>query len=60
MAIEQVMNESSVMPQAPEAEKVVLGTLLSDSNTLNDVRDVLPVVRGWENPSYWIHMIFIV
>lgn len=43
MAIEQVMNESSVMPQAPEAEKVVLGTLLSDSNTLNDVRDVLPV-----------------
>lgn len=43
MAIEQVMKESSVMPQAPEAEKVVLGTLLSDSNTLNDVRDVLPV-----------------
>lgn len=43
MAIEQVMNESSVMPQAPEAEKVVLGTLLSDSNILNDVRDVLPV-----------------
>lgn len=31
------------MPQAPEAEKVVLGTLLSDSNILNDVRDVLPV-----------------
>ena len=43
MAIDQVMNESSVMPQAPEAEKVVLGTLLIDSNTLNDVRDVLPV-----------------
>lgn len=43
MAIEQVMNESSVMPQAPEAEKVVLGTLLSDSNILNDVRDILPV-----------------
>ncbi|MBO5854918.1 MAG: DNA helicase [Bacteroidales bacterium] len=31
------------MPQSPEAEKVVLGTLITDSNILNDVRDILPV-----------------
>ena len=41
--LEQIMNETPIMPQSPEAEKVVLGTLLSESNTLNDVREMLPV-----------------
>lgn len=43
MALENVMTDAPLMPQSPEAEKVVLGTLLSDSNTLNEVRDMLPV-----------------
>lgn len=34
---------NELLPQAPEAEKVVLGTLLSDSNVLNEIRDILPV-----------------
>ena len=41
--LEQIMNETPVMPQSPEAEKVVLGTLLSESNQLNDVRELLPL-----------------
>lgn len=41
--LEQIMNETPVMPQSPEAERVVLGTLLSESNILNDVRDLLPI-----------------
>ena len=40
--LEQIMNDTQLMPQAPEAEKVVLGTLLSESNMLNDVRELLP------------------
>ena len=40
--LEQIMCETPIMPQAPEAEKVVLGTILSDSNILNDIRDLLP------------------
>ena len=40
--LEQIMSETPIMPQAPEAEKVVLGTILSDSNILNDIRDLLP------------------
>lgn len=34
---------NELLLQAPEAEKVVLGTLLSDSNVLNEIRDILPV-----------------
>lgn len=39
----EIMTDTQVMPQSPEAEKVVLGTLITDSNILNDVRDILPV-----------------
>ena len=39
----EIMTDTQVMPQSPEAEKVVLGTLITDSNVLNDVRDILPV-----------------
>lgn len=42
MALEQIMTDAPLMPQSPEAEKVVIGTLLADSNMLNDVRDLLP------------------
>ena len=38
----EIMTETQVMPQSPDAEKVVLGTILTDSNILNDVRDMLP------------------
>lgn len=38
----EIMTETQVMPQSPEAEKVVLGTIITDSNILNDVRDILP------------------
>lgn len=38
----EIMTDTQVMPQSPEAEKVVLGTLITDSNILNDVRDILP------------------
>lgn len=37
-----IMNNTQVLPQSPEAEKVVLGTLLTESSLLNEVRDVLP------------------
>ena len=39
----EIMTDTQVMPQSPEAEKVVLGTLITDSNILNEVRDILPV-----------------
>lgn len=38
----EIMNNTQVMPQSPEAEKVVLGTLLTESSLLNEVRDILP------------------
>lgn len=31
------------MPQSPEAEKVVLGTIITESNILDEIRDILPV-----------------
>lgn len=34
---------NELLPQSPEAERVVLGTLLSDGNVLNEIRDILPV-----------------
>lgn len=43
MTLEQIMTDTPIMPQAPEAERVVLGTLLTESNLLNEVRDILPV-----------------
>lgn len=42
MVITEIMTEGT-MPQAPEAEKVVLGTLLTESNLLNEYREMLPV-----------------
>lgn len=30
------------MPQSPEAEKVVLGTIITESNILDEIRDILP------------------
>ena len=39
----EIMTDTQVMPQSPEAEKVVLGTLITEPNVLNDVRDILPV-----------------
>lgn len=41
--LEQIMTETPIMAQSPEAEKVVLGTILSDVNAINEVRDILPV-----------------
>lgn len=38
----EIMTNTQVMPQSPEAEKIVLGTLITDSNILNEVRDILP------------------
>lgn len=42
VTLTDIMNNTQVMPQSPEAEKVVLGTLLTESSLLNEVRDVLP------------------
>ena len=38
----EIMTNTQVMPQSPEAEKIVLGTLITDPNILNEVRDILP------------------
>ena len=40
--LEQIMTDTPVMPQSPEAEKVVLGTIITDSNVLDEIRDILP------------------
>lgn len=37
------MTETPVMPHSEEAEKLVLGTLLTEGNRLNDVRELLPL-----------------
>lgn len=37
------MTETPVMPHSEEAEKLVLGTLLTESSRLNDVRELLPL-----------------
>lgn len=39
---EQIMTDTPIMPQSPEAEKVVLGTIITDSNILDEIRDILP------------------
>lgn len=41
MALEQVMDDRGIMPHSVEVEESVLGTLLADSNVLNDVRDMI-------------------
>lgn len=41
--LEQIMTDTPVMPQSPEAEKVVLGTIITESNILDEIRDILPV-----------------
>lgn len=41
--LEQVMSENHVMPHSEEAENLILGTLITDSNRLAEVRDLLPV-----------------
>lgn len=42
--LEQIMNETPIMPHSEEAEKLVLGTILADGlSKLNDVRELLPV-----------------
>lgn len=43
VTLEQVMTDTHVMPQSPEAEKVVLGTIITESNILDEIRDILPV-----------------
>ena len=40
--LEQIMTDTPVMPQSPEAEKVVLGTIITESNILDEIRDILP------------------
>ena len=40
--LEQIMTDTPVMPQSPEAEKVVLGRIITDSNVLDEIRDILP------------------
>ena len=40
--LEQIMTYTPVMPQSPEAEKVVLGTIITESNILDEIRDILP------------------
>lgn len=42
VTLEQIMTDTPVMPQSPEAEKVVLGTMITESNILNEIRDILP------------------
>ena len=42
-SLEQIMNETPIMPHSEEAEKVVIGTLLTDGDKLNDVRELLPL-----------------
>lgn len=42
MALEQVMTENNTLPYSEEVETSVLGTILADSNILNDVRDLIP------------------
>ena len=37
------MNETPIMPHSEEAEKVVIGTLLTDGQKLNDIRELLPL-----------------
>lgn len=43
VTLEQIMTDTPVMPQSPEAEKVVLGTIITESNILDEIRDILPV-----------------
>lgn len=42
VTLEQIMTDTPVMPQSPEAEKVVLGTIITESNILDEIRDILP------------------
>ena len=49
--LEQIMTETPVLPNSPEAEKLVLGTLLTESNKLNDVRELLPL-DAFYNDTY--------
>lgn len=41
--LEEIMTDNSVMPHSEHAEKLVLGTILTEGHRLNDVRDLLPV-----------------
>lgn len=41
--LEQIMNETPIMPRSEEAEKLVLGTILMEGGRLNEVRDLLPL-----------------
>lgn len=41
--LERIMTETPVMPHSDEAERLVLGTLITDGDRLNDVRDMLPL-----------------
>lgn len=42
VTLEQIMTDTPVMPQSPEAEKVVLGTIITESYILDEIRDILP------------------
>lgn len=39
--LERIMTDTFVMPHSEKAEELVLGTLLTDGNRLNDVRELL-------------------
>lgn len=43
VTLEQIMTDTPVMPQSPEAEGMVLGSIITDPNILNEIRDILPV-----------------
>lgn len=43
MELEQIMVETTVMPHSEEAEKLVIGTLITDGNRLNEIRELLPL-----------------
>ena len=49
--LEQIMTDTAVMPNSPEAEKLVLGTLITESDKLNDVRELLPL-DAFYNDTY--------
>lgn len=41
--LDTIMNNTQIVPRSEEAEKLILGTLITESKWLNEIRELLPV-----------------
>lgn len=42
-SLESIMDETPIMPHSVQAERLVLGTIITEGQRLNDIREMLPV-----------------